>query len=195
MRGRRASLHTLFVGEHLGAWRAQGRTTWSEGGQGCSTRRSAPRGRRRWMSKAKPRRNLHALSRRSCGFHLGFGLVQLGADTFAVWRRPRLRGDPLAGRASHGHCGASTAYNLCQDIYDVYWCCLRRVSVMSAPSDGAFLSGRGGGGRWPRPPPPRAARAYALGVPVVLGAAVSSGGPKAPPRPPNPKRLPPGPTS
>src|SRR2546423_769956 len=43
------------------------------------------------------------------------------------------------------------------------------------------------------PPPPPAAWSYALGVPVVLGAVVPGGGPKAPPGPPNPKRPPPGP--
>ena len=43
-------------------------------------------------------------------------LVQLGADTLAAWRRLRLRGAPLAGRANHGHCGASAADIVCQDI-------------------------------------------------------------------------------
>src|SRR5437763_16006799 len=68
-----------------------------------------------------------------------FRLVQLGADTLAIWRHLRRRGDPMrrsrcsptprqgvgeqcpqgtmrAGRALDGHCGASTANILCQVI-------------------------------------------------------------------------------
>jgi hypothetical protein len=65
-------------------------------------------------------------------------LVRPGADTLAVWRGLRLRGEPMrrsrcsttpasrgeqcpqgtmrAGRANHGDCGASAADILCQAI-------------------------------------------------------------------------------